>query len=131
VAELLSPGWFQAVERALAGHLPSPRPGAAVVVQVAVTVPKAPEHRWWVRCTLDGATVREGSATEDAGITVTVPLPDVPALLDGSLPLDVGFMQGRVKVDGPTGAVLALLEWSAGAEFAVARQALAETTDPT
>lgn len=129
MAELLSSDWLSAVERALAGRSGAGRDEGPVVVQVAVTAPKAPDARWWVRCAPEGVTVGGGTGTEEAAVTVSVGRQDLVALLDGSLPVDVGFMQGRVKVDGATAPVLALLAWTAGDDFAAARQMVAEATE--
>lgn len=128
MAELLSPDWLSAAERALAGRLPAGRPGVAVV-QVAVTSPKAPDTRWWVQCAPDRVAVGLGLAGDEPTVSVSLSRSDLGALLDGSMALDVGFMQGRVKVEGATAPVLALLAWSAGADFSAARRDLAQATD--
>lgn len=145
MVSLLSPAWLDAVARAAAGarcgaQQVGPAPGGSgagpavteashpTVVQVVVTEGKAPDILWWWVCGGARPEVGEGKVA-DPVVTVTVDRSDLRRLITGDLRLDVGYMQGQVKVDGPIAAVLAVLSWSASVESAAVLRSVAEVTD--
>lgn len=103
---------------------------AAVPATVQVTVSGAPADAnatWWWRVDGDAWTAGPGSRS-DAEVTVAIGADDLRAVLSGDLRLGVGFMQGRVKVDGPTSAVLRVLACTASARFEAVRRQVGELT---
>jgi len=83
-----------------------------------------------VRVTLDEAgaiqvTRRQGRAGP-AELVLEVEVLDLPELIEDPRALAVGYMQGRVRLEGRTGAVLGLLSWWARPPGAQLRKALAE-----
>lgn len=139
---LLSAQWFEEVVRALsdaAGDGPGPAgpdggdgpadgPAPVGPVQVVVAGGTAPGSFWWSGGP-GGPTAGPGTHP-DAAVTVSIDEADLRSLLQGGLRLSVGYMQGRVKIDGPVGGVLDLLACSAGPRFDAARRAVAAVTDP-
>jgi hypothetical protein len=78
------------------------------------------------------ATRAVGDAPDpDAELTITTTYPDTLLLASGGLDLSVAVMQGRAKVAGSMGALLAILPATRSREFRAARAALHErTADP-
>jgi hypothetical protein len=67
----------------------------------------------------------------DAELTITTTYADTLLLASGDLDLDVAVMQGRAKVAGSMGALLAILPLTRSREFRAARAALHQrTADP-
>lgn len=73
------------------------------------------------------AGIAESTRTGD--VVLTLGWSDAVAIADGSLRLDTAYMQGRAKLAGPHGLVLALLAASATPVFERARDRLAVLTD--
>jgi hypothetical protein len=61
---------------------------------------------------------------EDAGLTLTVAVADARALCEGTLQPSVAFMQGRMKVAGSMGVLLALLLFASTPTGRAARERL-------
>jgi hypothetical protein len=120
-----------ALARELFGDV-APRPGATVRLQRVVA--GAPGGA--VVFTLafeDGrlvdAALADGSEPDpDAELTITTTYDDTLALASGDLDLSVAVMQGRAKVSGSIGALLAILPVTRTRDFRAARAALHERT---
>jgi hypothetical protein len=65
-------------------------------------------------------------APEVADLTLTITWPDAVLVASGELGVNAAFMQGRLKTDGPTGPLLALLDALSREPAEVCRQALSE-----
>lgn len=147
MAELLSVAWVEEAARVLSqGPVPAPgseipgSPGSGVLagehpgtglpaVQVVVGEDrKRAQATWWWARGVDGPAVGAGSRL-GCEVTVTVSAADLAAIIGGELRPAVAFMQGRLKVDGPVGEVLALLACTATGGFEVVRERLAAVTD--
>ena len=106
-AAFLSDEWFE-LQRSLGAELPE-RPGATARVQQIVTGGPDGEVRY-VHTVVDGRTtdvVRGGD--DSADVTFTNSYADAQSLARGELDPSVLFMQGRTKMAGDMGKVLALM----------------------
>jgi putative sterol carrier protein len=103
----LSDAWFELV-RELGAELPE-RPGASARVQHIVTGTPDGEVRY-VHTVVDGRTTALVPGTDDSvDVTYTNTFVDAQALARGELDPRVLFMQGRTKMAGDMGKVLALM----------------------
>lgn len=127
---LLTDAWFEAVAGVVAAA-PAPAPAAGAGVTVAVAVADAPDGvagTWWWS-TLDGGWAVGPGSRADATVTVTLPWADLQQVVAGDLRLGVGYMQGRIKVDGPTGAVLRVLACADSPRLQDIRRSVGALTD--
>jgi predicted lipid carrier protein YhbT len=106
-APFLSDAWCELV-RGLGADLPE-RPGATARVQHVVTGGPDGEVRY-VHTIVDGRTTAlEVGGDDTADVTFTNTYADAQALARGDLDPSVLFMQGRTKMAGDMGKVLALM----------------------
>jgi hypothetical protein len=127
VVQHLSPEWV-ALHAERGGSLPE-RPGATARLQHVVT--GAPDGE--VAFTLeyaDGRLVaaRHGRDDGAADCTFLIAHKDAVAIAQGELDLHAGFMQGRVKMSGPTGPLLDVLPCTESPEHRALLAALAADT---
>jgi predicted lipid carrier protein YhbT len=103
----LSDEWFELL-RSLGAALPE-RPGATARVQHVVTGGPDGEVRY-LHTVVDGRTTELAPGSDDgADVTFTNTYADAQALAKGDLHAPVLFMQGRTKMAGDMGKVLALM----------------------
>jgi putative sterol carrier protein len=103
----LSDAWLDLV-RSLGAELPE-RPGASARVQHVVTGAPDGEVRY-VHTIVDGRTAELAFGSDTAAdVTFTNTYADAQALAKGELDPRVMFMQGRTKMAGDMGKVLALM----------------------
>lgn len=124
----LSPEWV-ALHEGLGADLPE-RPGATATLQHVVTGTPDGEVAWSVRLVdgrVAGAAVGRDDAAADCTFLITYP--DAVSIAKGELDLEVGFMQGRVKMSGATGPQLATLPATQSAEYRAFLAAVAAKTD--
>ena len=124
----LSPEWV-ALHAERGGGLPE-RAGATARLQHVVT--GAPDGE--VAFTLeyaDGRVVaaRHGRDDAAADCTFLITHQDAVAIAKGDLDLHAGYMQGRVKMSGPTGPLLDVLPCTESAEHRELLAALAADTE--
>jgi hypothetical protein len=122
----LSEGWLD-LQRELLGGLPE-RPGATARVQQVVSGAPGGEVRYALQIVdgrLAAATLGEDPEAE---VTLTQPYADAVQIARGELDANVAFMQGRVKVVGDMGKVMALMPLTDSDEY---RGALAEAARRT
>ena len=118
-----------ALARELFGSL-APCPGATARIQRVVT--GAPDGDVLFTLTfedgrlLDAALVAGHEPDPDAQLTITTTYADTLLLASGDLDLNVAVMQGRAKVAGSMGALLAILPVTRSREFRAAQAALHE-----
>ena len=122
----LSQAWLDR-QQELVGALPE-RPGATARVQHVVSGAPAGEVRYALVVTDGRLTSATLGDDPDAGVTLTQTYPDAVLIAQGSLDANAAFMQGRVKVVGDMGAVMALMPLTDSDEY---RAALAELTSQT
>ena len=125
-APFLSDAWCE-LHRSLGGELPE-RPGATARVQHVVTGAPDGEVRY-LHTVVDGRTTEFGTGSDDAvDVTFTNTYADAQALARGELDPPVLFMQGRTKMAGDMGKVLALMPVLRSAEH---RELLATVSKQT
>ena len=114
-APFLSEAWFEQL-RTHGAELPE-RPGASGRVQHVVTGTPDGEVRY-VITVADGRTADVAVGGDDsADVTYTNTHADALALAAGELDPSVLFMQGRTKMAGDMGTVLALMPLTRSAEY--------------
>jgi predicted lipid carrier protein YhbT len=122
----LSEAWLD-LQRSLGEALPE-RPGATARVQHIVTGTPDGEVRY-VHTVVDGRTSALAfGADDDADVTFTNTYADALALAQGDLDPSVLFMQGRTKMAGDMGKVLALMSVTRSGDQADLRASLSEQT---
>lgn len=123
----LSEEWL-ALQAELGADLP-PRPGATARLQFVVAGAPDGEVAYHQRFE-DGRLVECALGTDaDADVTLAQTYADAVAVASGDLPLSVAYMQGRVKVVGDVGALLAVMGVLQSAEHRALVAASADRTD--
>jgi hypothetical protein len=126
VVQHLTEQWV-ALHATAAGDLPE-RPGATARLQLVVAAKGQPEVAWSL-VFVDGRLVETAFGRDDrADCTFLVTPADAALLATGELDLHVGFMQGRIKMEGDMGRLLAVLPCTQSPEL---REALAEVAAAT
>lgn len=125
MAKWLSEEWFAQAVR-LAADQPL-RPGASARMQFVLTGgPQGKTTYYWV--VEDGRLVRAGPGElDDAEVTLTQTWEDAEAIHRGELDAAAAFMQGRTKVSGEMGRLLAVLAASSSPEHRAWQKKLAAT----
>jgi predicted lipid carrier protein YhbT len=127
MAKWLSPEWFDET-RAMAADQPD-RPGATARMQYEVTGgPDGDVRYYWV---LEDGHLRESAlgVLADAEVTLTTPWADAMAIQKDELDANAAFMQGKVKVAGNMGKVLALLPITNAPEYRDLQRRILEITE--
>jgi predicted lipid carrier protein YhbT len=122
----LSQEWFDQT-RAMAADQPD-RPGATARMQYEITGgPDGDVKYYWV---LEDGHLRESAlgVLADAEVTLTSSWADAMAIQKDELDANAAFMQGRVKVVGTMGKVLALLPITNAAEYRDLQRRILEIT---
>ena len=123
----LSDAWLD-LHRSLGAALPE-RSGARARVQHVVSGSPQGEVRY-VHTVVDGRTAGLAfSADDEADVTFTNTYADAQALARGELDPSVLFMQGRTKMAGDMGKVLALMPVIRSGEHRELLETLSEQTD--
>ncbi len=127
MAQFLSQEWLD-----LACEVSATLPEAAgPSLGLQLVVPGGPDGEIKVAATVtDGRLVR-GTVGADAAadLTLTVKHADAVALLTAALDPNAAFMQGKIKVAGPTGPLLELLALAQTAPHVAARATVASRTE--
>lgn len=104
-------------------------PGASIRLQQVVTGGPDGDVRY-VTVIDDGRTVEQRRASDDqADVTITTTYTDAVAIQQGTLDINTGFMQGRVKVAGNMAKLLDLLPLTARTEWRDVQARIAAATD--
>ena len=123
----LSQAWLD-LQRDLLGALPE-RPGATARVQYAVSGSPAGEVRY-AQSVVDGRLTTAALGDDpDAEVTLTQTYADAVEVARGEVDVNAAFMQGRVKVVGDMGKVMALMPLTHSDEFRAALAELSTQTD--
>jgi len=122
----LSQGWVDLLH-SVASDLPE-RPGATARVQHVVTGTPDGEARY-AQSVVDGRVEATTLGTDpEAEVTLTQTYADARRIAEGELDASAAFMQGRIKVVGDMGKVMALMPLTQSPEY---RDALAEVSRQT
>jgi predicted lipid carrier protein YhbT len=127
MSKWLSPEWFDET-RAMGADQPD-RPGASARMQYEVTGgPDGDVKYYWV---LEDGHLRESAlgVLADAEVTLTTVWSDAEAIQKGELDANAAFMQGKVKVAGNMGKVLALLPITNASEYRDLQRRITEITE--
>jgi predicted lipid carrier protein YhbT len=127
MSKWLSQEWFDET-RAMAADQPD-RPGATARMQYEVTGgPDGDIKYYWV---LEDGHLRESAlgVLADAEVTLTTPWADAMAIQKAELDANAAFMQGKVKVAGNMGIVLALLPITNATEYRDLQRRILEITE--
>ncbi len=127
MSKWLSQEWFDEA-RALGADQPD-RPGASARMQYEITGgPDGDVQYYWVL--EDGHLIESTRGVlDDAEVTLTVTWADAVAIQKSELDANVAFMQGKVKVAGNMGIVLALLPITNAPEYRDLQRRIAEITE--
>lgn len=105
------------------------RPGATVRMQYVVTGgPEGDIDYYWV---LEDGRLLESALgeLEDAEVTLTQAYEDAMAIQKGELDANAAFMQGKIKVSGNMGKLMALLPITNSAEYKALQAEIATITE--
>jgi len=123
MAKYLSQEWLDE-GRKLSDEFPE-RPGASARMQYVVTgAPEGDVKYYWV---LENGKILESKLGEDgsADFTITTTYEDSKKIQEGELDANAAFMQGRMKVTGNMGKLMALMPLTQSPEY----KAIAETVN--
>jgi putative sterol carrier protein len=127
VTKWLSTEWFDQT-RSMAADQPE-RPGLSARIQYEITGgPEGGVSYFWIL--EDGLLRSSATGTVDApDVTLTMVWDDAAAMQRGELDPNVAFMQGRMKVAGSMGVMMALLPVTNTPEYQDLRRRIAEVTE--
>lgn len=123
----LSAEWFDQT-RAMATDQPV-HPGLSARIQYEITGgPDGVASYYWV---LEDGRLQSsaGGVIDDRDVTLTMVWADAESMCRGDLDPNVAFMQGRMKVAGSMGVMMALLPVTNTPEYRELRRRIAEVTD--
>jgi putative sterol carrier protein len=123
----LSTEWFDQT-RTMAADQPE-RPGLSARIQYQITGgPEGDVSYFWIL--EDGHLRSSATGTVDApDVTLTIVWDDAAAMQRGEIDPNVAFMQGRMKVAGSMGVMMALLPVTNTPEYQDLRRRIAEVTE--
>ena len=127
MAKYLSQEWLDE-GRKLAEDQPV-RPGATAKMQYVVTGgPEGDVKYYWV---LENGKILESQLGEDsnADFTITTTYEDSKKIQDGELDANAAFMQGRMKVTGNMGKLMALMPLTQSPEYKAIQEKIRAVTD--
>jgi putative sterol carrier protein len=127
VSKWLSAEWFDQA-RALAVDQLS-HPGLSARIQYEVTGGQDGDVPYY--CILEDGRLQSigGGRVESPDVTITAPWADSAAMQQGDLDPNVAFMQGRMKVSGSMGVMMALLPTKTTPEYQDLLRRIAEITE--
>lgn len=123
----LSTEWFDQT-RTMAADQPE-RPGLSARIQYEITGgPEGDVSYFWIL--EDGRLQSSAAGTVDApDVTLTIVWDDAAAMQRGEMDPNVAFMQGRMKVAGSMGVMMALLPVTNTPEYQDLRRRIAAVTE--
>ena len=127
MATYLSQEWLD-LQRELAQDFPV-RPGASARMQYVVT--GAPGGDVKYATVIEDGTITSATlgADPDAELTLTTTYDDSVRILNGELDANTAFMQGRVKVTGDMGKLMALMPLTQSPEYKAIQAEVAAQTE--
>jgi putative sterol carrier protein len=123
----LSDEWHE-MTLGLAQDLPS-REGASIRMAFVVSGAPGGDRKYFQVVENGKLTDQRNGVIPDADVTMTVTWADSVAIQSGDLDPNVAMMQGRAKIAGNMGRVMAVLPLSTSAEYAAIQQKVAAQTE--
>ncbi len=127
MATFLTQEWLE-LHRSVGASLPA-APGRSARIQFVIAGSPSGEVKLAMVVTDGLVTESSLGADGDADLTLTIKYTDAVNLIRGELDPNAAFMQGKIKVAGPTGPLLDLLALSITAERVAARSELSAQTE--
>jgi putative sterol carrier protein len=127
VSKWLSAEWFDQARAMAVDQLSYP--GLSARIQYEVT--GGPDGDVSYYCILEDGRLQSsaGGRVESPDVTITAPWADSVAMEQGDLDPNVAFMQGRMKVSGSMGVMMALLPATRTPEYQDLRRRITEITE--
>ena len=127
MAKYLSQEWLDE-GRKLSQEFPE-RPGATARMQFAVTGGPGGDVRYYQ--VLDNGKILESTLGEDpnADFTITTTYEDSKKIQEGELDANAAFMQGRMKVTGNMGKLMALMPLTQSPEYKAIQEKIRAVTE--
>jgi putative sterol carrier protein len=127
VSKWLSAEWFDQARALVVDQLS--HPGLSARIQYEVT--GGPDGDVSYYCILEDGRLQSigGGRVESPDVTITAPGADSAAMQQGDLDPNVAFMQGRMKVSGSMGVMMALLPTTTTPEYQDLLRRIAEITE--
>lgn len=127
MAKYLSQEWLD-LQKTLAQEFPE-RPGASARMQYVVTGAPGGDVRY--STAIENGVMTENTLGEDAEteFTLTATYDDSVKVLKGELDANAAFMQGRMKVAGNMGKLMALMPLTQSSEYKSIQAKVADQTE--
>lgn len=127
MARYLSQEWLD-LQKELAQDFPL-QAGASARMQYVVTNTPDGDVRYFTTIEEGRMTENAAGRSDDAEFTLTSTYDDSKRMLQGDLDATAAFMQGRVKVTGDMGKLMALMPFTQSPEYKAIQSQVADQTE--
>ncbi|MGH9243402.1 MAG: SCP2 sterol-binding domain-containing protein [Acidimicrobiales bacterium] len=127
MAKYLTQEWLD-TQKELAQEFPE-RPGATAVMQYVVTGAPEGDVKYHQRIENGKMLDNQLGETDDAEFTLTLTYDDAKKIQTNELDANAAFMQGRLKVTGNMGKLMALMPLTQSPEYKAIQTKLGEQTE--